>query len=544
MAETINEYLIKLGFDPDLVSFARFSSVMRDASSLVGNQFGGMVKKVIEWQTGLTGAFIGAGTAALGLADSVAMSDQSYRLLALHMYTSLPVARELKVALDALGEPLENIMWDPELARRFQQLVKDQQEMTQQLGPDFENQMLKIRDVRFEFVRFGVELKYLTMEVVKLLAESFGTSVDGLLQKMRDFNAWFIENMPQISNWLANHLKPILLDIRNVFRETVGLGKEMAATFTNLIGLISGNKAIQGTTLDWKNFGIAIQTASGMLGHFVVDLIHAEEIALHLVSGVADMLSGNYKAMHQEFDAASALISKGTVAVLGGVSGAAAGGAGGAALGMALAGPPGALVGGPLGTIIGGAGGAFLGYDLTRDEANLKYVPQVISNLAQVMGVDPKLALAVAQAESGFQQYDKSGNVLMSSTPGSHAMGIFQLQPGTAKSLGVDATNPYGNVYGGIKYLKQLLAQFHGNEFLALQRYYGSSDAEKNRDYAEHVMALERGGIHGDIHVTVNVATNSNPEEIAKKTAKAVSDAQKKRVQRNISEFMLPGTSY
>ena len=118
----LEEYLVRLGFNVDTSAFAQFSNALRDASSIVDSQYGKMVGKVWQFQGVATGAFFAAGAAAIDIADKVATADQEYRLLALHMYTSLPVARELKIALDALGQPLENIMWDPELARtEFQQ---------------------------------------------------------------------------------------------------------------------------------------------------------------------------------------------------------------------------------------------------------------------------------------------------------------------------------------------------------------------------------------------------------------------------------------
>ena len=92
---------------------------------------------------------------------------------------------------------------------------------------------------------------------------------------------------------------------------------------------------------------------------------------------------------------------------------------------------------------------------------------------ANQYGVDPNLALAVAKQESGYQQYNSSGGVLTSKLangqPG--AMGVMQLMPATAASLGVDPTDQTSNIDGGVRLLSQLLAQFNGNVSNALAAY-------------------------------------------------------------------------
>lgn len=111
---------------------------------------------------------------------------------------------------------------------------------------------------------------------------------------------------------------------------------------------------------------------------------------------------------------------------------------------------------------------SFLGYpsdwgDMSTDLTS-KY-DAYFEEAAEAYGVPVALLKAMGMAESGFNQNAVSG---------AGAIGVMQLMPGTAASLGVNPHNARENIMGGAKYIAKNLEQFknHSNGLeLAIAAY-------------------------------------------------------------------------
>lgn len=103
--------------------------------------------------------------------------------------------------------------------------------------------------------------------------------------------------------------------------------------------------------------------------------------------------------------------------------------------------------------------------------ASKAQILNVVSQISKKHGVDEKLVQALIKQESGFNP---------NATSKKGAMGLMQLMPKTAQSLGViDAYDPSQNIEGGVKYLKGLLDRFDNNQELALAAYNAGPNAVK-----------------------------------------------------------------
>lgn len=141
-----------------------------------------------------------------------------------------------------------------------------------------------------------------------------------------------------------------------------------------------------------------------------------------------------------------------------------------------------------------------------------------IQAAARKHGVDPALLAALVRQESNFNPNARSP---------AGAIGLTQLMPGTAASLGVtDPTDPVQALDGGAKYLRQQLDRFGGDERLALaaynagpgavQRFGGVPPYAETQNYVKKVLAYAQ-----EYRASAGAALPATPAATAMQLAQA-----------------------
>jgi hypothetical protein len=135
--------------------------------------------------------------------------------------------------------------------------------------------------------------------------------------------------------------------------------------------------------------------------------------------------------------------------------------------------------------------------------------------IAKREGIDPSIFVALVNQESQFN---------LSARSPAGALGLTQLMPGTARSLGVrDPFDPVQNLRGGARYLKQQLESFGGDYRKALaaynagpgavQKYGGIPPFEETQHYVstilEHAGSTPRSSRSAFLGSTPNVGSQT-----------------------------------
>jgi Transglycosylase SLT domain len=479
----IKSYLVKLGFEIDNPKLAQFNDALRRAAEHADSLTSGFAKAGASVVAAMTS--ISAGT--LLLMNRTAQADLGYQVFARQMFMTADAAKKMKIATDALGYSLEDIIWGPpELQNQFRDLMKFQDRLQANLGgKDFESEMQKIRRISLEFTKMEIAGQYFAMSLTKSLSKALGGDEDWLYRKLRDLNDYLVANIPHIADIVATQLVPVLRDTWAILQDIGAGAKGLLSLFVGFTGVVANIDKLKSGEVTVASLATAFERWATAVRN-IVDGIR------WLVSALVPMESG----------------APGTYKGFWGAEG-----------------KPGSF---------GELGKRMLPKDYKEKMRALG------ATVGANLGLPSGLLDSLMFTESRFNP---------NATSSKGAMGLTQLMPGTAKSLGV--TDPYDalqNLTGGGTYLKQMYSKF-GNWRMALEAYnWGPGHAAAIREnrapaevqkYADEI--LSRAGIKID---AINVHIN-NPHATPEQIHKAVADGVRAALRReSLNNTLQLGGSY
>ena len=163
--ETLKEYLVKIGWNIDEVSFKNANSVIDGVTGKLSKSASGIASSFIKAGTIVGEAIVEINEQMFSLIDKTASLDYQTERLARQYWTSEKNVRSFSTALEAMGEDMNSIMYmTNEQYQRFIELNKLGR--TLEAPKELDDYLIKVRGLNFEFNRLKVILQYASRWVV------------------------------------------------------------------------------------------------------------------------------------------------------------------------------------------------------------------------------------------------------------------------------------------------------------------------------------------------------------------------------------------
>lgn len=560
MADHILEsYFVKVGALVDTGSFLKLGSVIKNTEASIMGITKGAMTAMATFELASLGTFSSIGAGLIGLADKAAMADQGYRLMGLRMLMTKDSARALQTTLHELGDvTLDQVAYDPELNKRFQEGYARNIELFKKLGPEYDKNMYQIRSMRVEYEHFGTEVEVLAYGTVSKLFTKLGLGSGDLLADLRKLSDWFTDNLPQFEDEISNDLIEPWHEAQLVFKDAWGDVKLFGKEFLNLISILSGDDSISNQEVSVRSLSRAFADLLDMITKVALGSSLLAKTGLHTASatmfGLAEAAASlrgdtseerRLEGLRSEEASAAKMdfsdLWKSARARMTGGS---------------FDGDPNNPDYAGFNEYAKNHGSSSDQYDMSdfgpgfdrnrlsggssRSTSLGRYM-SLVQKYATMYGVDPAIIASIIQAES-------HGDPSLTSKKG--AKGLMQLMDPTAMDLGVK--NPFNaeqSIQGGTKYFSQLMAKYKDSNLAiaaynagpgAIDRYHGIPPYGETQSYVRDVQRMT-DSIHkaqnGDVSInslTINVPKNL-PED---KWAAFVSDALRQQTDKDTKNTM------
>lgn len=223
-ANYIEEYLVKLGTDVDARSVAELQKAVNSVHQMVSGMES-LAPTIAKASTLITAAIGGIVASGVSLVKSMGNQELAYETLGRTMFVSAGQAKQMKMALDALGKSANEVQINPKLREQYRQLLSDSAAMT--AGGGYKAAMNQVQELAFEFTRLKQEIaagmQWVAYYIVKDLAGPLGNAK----KTLQSMNEYIITNLPRITRTIATGFGFIRNIAFAVWRVLSGIGKRI-----------------------------------------------------------------------------------------------------------------------------------------------------------------------------------------------------------------------------------------------------------------------------------------------------------------------------
>jgi hypothetical protein len=506
--DVIKSYLVSLSAESDMASFTKLDGVLKTTETTVKKHVGGMVGDLLGFQVAATGVFAAVGFSIIGYIDHLAMLDQKQKLGAIQNMMSVQQYRAVSGALDVMGVSLDEVFHGTkQMQDQFGVLMNDSKQMDALLGKDYEQQMMEVRNVIFQFDRLELKAQRFGMMFASDLLKKLGFGDDGIGKQLERLNAWVLEKMPQWSDELSTDIIPVLHDFWEVLSGLGSLFWSVASDFVRLTGILTGDDSLSQKEVSFDSFAKTVAHVADEIARLIGLLHDTEQFGAHTLGAILFGVKDLKGTLHGETgeqqtanaDAAHSELTKAWHYLYG---------------------------------------------DATEDKPSTP--TSTLSGFLDSQGmVTDKLMAALAHTESG-------GNPLAHNAK-SDAEGMYQIMPANAAAAGINAYDPAQAATWSRGTMNKLLAHYKGNLDYALAAYnfgegkldslmntghYVGTDGKMRSQIPQETMDYVKKITGDTLQLTIHVhGANGTPEQLAGAVKKGAVDAYREMQQRQMAQL-------
>lgn len=201
-AETMQEYLVKIGWDIDQEGFRKSMSIVNSVAGRLSGKAAGIASSFVKAGGIVANALITVNESLVSVVEETAKLDYETEKLARQYWTSEQNARSFSTALDVLGESTSDLMYmTQEQYQRFIELNKLGR--TLEAPKELDTYLVKVRGLNFELSRLKMIFQYGTRWVTYWVSQFTGEDVETFTKRLRALGDYIIKNMQPITKAIA-----------------------------------------------------------------------------------------------------------------------------------------------------------------------------------------------------------------------------------------------------------------------------------------------------------------------------------------------------